>query len=324
MAQRVSIIMYHYVRDTEHSEFPGMKALSIQNFRAQLGYIQKHYMVITMEALLRAATKQIELPARACLLTFDDGLKDHTQNVLPILKELKLQGSFFAPGKAVLQGKILDVQKIQHILASAQNINALVDDVRQLIDANRLADTLSSADYYFQTLAQASRFDSDEVVFVKRALQRELPMTARHVIVAALFKKYVAQDETSFSRQLYMNRADIAELQNAGMFIGSHGFEHDWLGAISRNEQEAQVDLSVEFLNAIGCDTREWVMCYPYGSYNESLLELLRKKNCVLGLTASVAIADLKADNPLTLPRLDTIDLPTLATAPANEWTKLA
>jgi len=62
-------------------------------------------------------------------------------------------------------------------------------------------------------------------------------------------------------------------------------------------------------------------MCYPYGAYNHSLLNLLKDRGCVVGLTTHVGIADLKQDVPLTLPRLDTNDLPKNSNASPNEWT---
>lgn len=52
------------------------------------------------------------------------------------------------------------------------------------------------------------------------------------------------------------------------------------------------------------------VVMYHYGGWNNSLTRLLRRHGCVAGLTIEPKIADLKTDDPLTLPRLDTNDLP--------------
>ncbi len=51
-------------------------------------------------------------------------------------------------------------------------------------------------------------------------------------------------------------------------------------------------------------------MCYPYGAYNDTTLSLLKKYDASLGLTTEVRVANLKADNPFELPRLDTNDFP--------------
>jgi hypothetical protein len=57
-------------------------------------------------------------------------------------------------------------------------------------------------------------------------------------------------------------------------------------------------------------DINNWVMCYPYGSYNEETLDYLKKTGCSLGLTTAVAVAKLPADENLEIPRIDTNDLP--------------
>ena len=118
-----------------------------------------------------------------------------------------------------------------------------------------------------------------------------------------------------------MNVDQIMCMRRNGMFVGSHGYDHHWLGTLDSAAQEREIDLSLAFLNKIGCDSRDWVMCYPYGSYNQSLLSLVAQKGCSLGLTVHVGIADLEKVNPLILPRLDTNDLPKEGNAEPNEWT---
>jgi hypothetical protein len=49
---------------------------------------------------------------------------------------------------------------------------------------------------------------------------------------------------------------------------------------------------------------------YPYGGFNDSLLEVLRARDCRLGFSVEPRIADLAIDDRLTLPRIDTNDLP--------------
>ena len=63
-------------------------------------------------------------------------------------------------------------------------------------------------------------------------------------------------------------------------------------------------------------------MCYPYGAYNNSLINILKKKNCKLGLTTKVDIASLSKENAFTLERLDTNDLPKASDEEANSWTR--
>jgi hypothetical protein len=55
---KLSIVMYHYVRELRRSRFPGIKGLETDEFREQIAYIKKHYNVISGADLLAAAEAQ--------------------------------------------------------------------------------------------------------------------------------------------------------------------------------------------------------------------------------------------------------------------------
>jgi hypothetical protein len=79
---------------------------------------------------------------------------------------------------------------------------------------------------------------------------------------------------------------------------------------IAPADQAIETERSLEFLKLVGAGNRDWTMCYPYGGFNDSLLDVLRKQSCSLGFTVESRIADLDHDDRLTLPRIDTNDLP--------------
>lgn len=321
MSRRVTIVVYHYVRELKHSRYPEIKGLSIDLFQEQLKYISRHYTVITMEDLIASIQSTSLLPHNALLLTFDDAYIDHYTSVFPVLNNLGIQGSFFPPAKAIMEHRVLDVHKIQFILASTNDKVKLVTDIYSMLDEFRSKYNLKSSSFYFQKLAIADRFDSKEVIFVKRILQKELPEELRKEIVDRLFRRYVGIEEGIFSREIYVSMDQLKCMKKNGMYVGSHGFDHYWLDTLDRDAQEREIDLSLRFLSEIGCDTGDWVMCYPYGAYNDTLLSLLCQKRCKIGLAAHEGIANLEEDDLLALPRLDTNDLPKDRNAEPNQWT---
>ncbi len=133
--------------------------------------------------------------------------------------------------------------------------------------------------------------------------------------------RYVTDDEAAFSGELYMGLDELGLMVEAGMHMGSHGFDHYWLDALDEPGQRNEIDRSLDFLRELGSDMDNWTIGYPYGAYNESLLSIVREKNCKAGFTTEVRVADVGVDDPLTLPRLDTNDLPKQGKAPPNEWT---
>jgi len=94
------------------------------------------------------------------------------------------------------------------------------------------------------------------------------------------------------------------------MYVGSHGAGHFWMNRLDAARQATEIDASLDFLRDLGAPSNHWVMNYPYGAYNDTLLRLLRDRGCAVGLTTRVAVAQPGVDDPLLLPRLDTNDLP--------------
>jgi len=310
MSNRCSIIMYHYVRELPYTRYPEIKGLKTSLFKEQLAYMQRYYTFVRGADLIAAAYEGKELPERAAWLTFDDAYADHYENVFPILDELGIEGAFFAPVKAITQHEVLDVNKIHFILASVRDIDGLVKELYHLLDGYREEYHLLSNEHYWRKLAKPNRFDPAEVIFVKRMLQVELPEKLRNILTDRLFCEYVTDDEASFSRELYMNEDQLRCMVRHGMYVGSHGYDHYWLDSLPPAKQADEIDRSLAFLKRIGSDTENWIMNYPYGGYNDTLIDIIRARGCKLAISTEVAVATLDKEHAYTLPRLDTNDLP--------------
>lgn len=316
----VSVVMYHYVREIKNSRFPEIKGLETELFREQLLFLKKHYNFVTAEEVINSVYNNYKLPSKAVLLTFDDGYSDHYTNVFPILKELGIQGSFYIPAKAVIEHKMLDVNKIHFILAAEPDKNKIISDIKALLEEYKTEYGLQDFDFYYEKLAVQSRFDTPEVIFIKRLLQVELSEEVRNRIVDVLFGKYLQTDEHEFAKELYMNEAQIKEMINGGMHIGCHGYDHYWWNRLQPEQLNKEINLSLDFLSKMGVDISNWTASYPYGSHSNEVEKLLREKNCKLAFTTEVNIARPSIASGLILPRLDTNDLPKDSNALPNEW----
>lgn len=312
--------MYHYVREIQNSRYPDIKGLEIKQFKEQLIFLKKYYTFITMEQLIDSIENSRSLPTKAVLLTFDDAYIDHFTQVLPVLLENKVQGSFFPPAKAIKENAILDVNKIHFILASCLDKHLIINDIFNLLNKYRENFTLESNEHYFQKLAKPNRFDSAEVIFIKRLLQVELADDLRKIIINELFSNFVGMTEAAFSGELYMSIDQIKTMLRMGMHIGSHGYDHFWLNSLNKEKQINEIEKSIEFLSEIGADTSYRSICYPYGAYNDLTVQILNEYNFKLGLTTNIAIADIKNENRFTFSRLDTNDMPKSQYSKTNDW----
>ena len=161
----------------------------------------------------------------------------------------------------------------------------------------------------FQEYAKSNRFDGKEVIFVKRMLQTVLPEELRNRIASELFVEHVGISEQQLAHELYMTAEQIRTLKHHGMYIGVHGYDHYWLGNLSKEKMQQDMQKALEIMDEF-IDSKKWVMNYPYGSYNEDVIRYAKEHGACVGVTTEVRIADLEIDDVVKLPRLDCNDYP--------------
>ena len=147
-------------------------------------------------------------------------------------------------------------------------------------------------------------------MYVKHMLQHVLSEGMRNDISSVLFDKYVGMAEKDFADELYLSIKDIKKLISSGMYVGSHGYRHSWLNKEAVNSQKHEIDSSLKLLQEVGARDNDWIMCYPYGAYNQDTLDLLKDRSCAVGLTTKVGRASVSKKSALELPRYDTNDFP--------------
>lgn len=306
---KLTIVMYHYVRDLLHSRYPKIRGLDVSLFQQQIQFLKNNFSIVTMEEVISACKGEQNLPNDSILLTFDDGYIDNYTFVFPILQKAGVQGSFFIPGKTFATHQLLDVNKVHYILANADTESLLHNVFERMNFYRDGKDYYPQNDELFAKYAKETRFDTREIIFIKRMLQTILPEEVRKQIVCDLFKKYVDLSEEKLAYELYMTEDQIWSMKRQGMFIGVHGYDHDWLGNLPKEKMERDIQKALDVMDRF-IDRKQWVMNYPYGNYNKDVLDYIQEQGACLGLTTRVAVADLIHDHPLELPRLDCNDFP--------------
>ena len=312
---KLYISMYHYTRDIKNSRYPAIKGLETEDFKRQLDFFKENFNVVTMEEVIEAIQEGKRLPEKALLLTFDDGYTDNYTVALPLLLERGLQGSFFVPAKPLDKGGLLEVNKIHFTLAKG-NEKDIVKDIldyslkikEKLREKLNIADRDISEELYKRYAVSNGR-DTVDTSFIKKMLQEILPAENRTKIIDILFDKYVEVSEEALANELYVNKTQLKVMKKLGMFIGLHGYEHNHLALLTEEEQKKDLEKSLSAMREF-MDEDAWVMNYPYGSYNETTLRLIKSRGAVLGLTTKRGIADIKPDSALELARFDCNDFP--------------
>jgi peptidoglycan/xylan/chitin deacetylase (PgdA/CDA1 family) len=304
----LTTVMYHYVREIKNSLYPGIKGLEYEKFKAQLDYLQSNYHIVNAEEVIESCLNGLKIRENSCLLTFDDGYKDHINFVLPELKSRRIQGTFFPPAKAVLDRELLGVNAIHFILQSSSDCGKLLKELFELCMQRGVSSSVLKdwrVRYCFN-----SKYDTGEVVLFKLMLQHLLDESIRKEVISELFTRYVGQSQDEFADDFYLTVDDIKNMLSEGMYIGSHGYQHAWLNQCSSSEQRQEIGRSIEFLEEVGAATKDWVMCYPYGAYNDDTLKLLAEYKCGIAFVDHGGGTCLDIKNRYCLTRYDTNEIP--------------
>jgi peptidoglycan/xylan/chitin deacetylase (PgdA/CDA1 family) len=282
---RLWVVMYHYVRDLPRTRFPRIKGMLTADFGKQVDRLSGRYEMATLESALAFLAGEYHPVRDLCLLTFDDGLKEHYTDVLPILSERRIQGLFFVITRCPEEGRVVPVHKNHFLMAELP-----FDEYRHAFLA-RLGeaspDTPTEVDV---TQATSSyRWDMPDVAAFKYLLNMRLPEALREEILDALFAEYLG-DEAEFARQLYLSWEEAREMQAQGMLMGGHSHNHAALATLDDETQQADLERCAQLLHSRLCPQAMWPFSYPYGqshTFNSVTVETIRD----LGFACSFATA---------------------------------
>lgn len=266
--------MYHYVRP-EDVTLPNFKYLHIDDFKQQLDYFERAYGFITRDDFFTSL--QTGMPVPGVVLTFDDGLKDHYDFVLPELQRRNLWGLFYVCTGVYETGKLLDVHRIHMLLGRYSSkevygaLNAIITD-KMLVDSTRED---------FIKMAYAPQVNDNYTVQVKKILNYFIGYDHKEAVLNELMKRYFG-DETALTGEFYMTREELVNMHNAGMVIGSHTVSHPVLSKLGSEGQTREIEASFNWLYNLIPGLPLKTFCYPYGgffSFNEATEAILNANN---------------------------------------------
>jgi peptidoglycan/xylan/chitin deacetylase (PgdA/CDA1 family) len=116
------------------------------------------------------------------------------------------------------------------------------------------------------------------------AYTQAFPELKKHDFTGTFFiiRNSVGKDDS-----FYLNEAQISEMTNAGMEIGSHTLTHPDLTKISLNDAKAQIEESKQ--NAE-------VFCYPAGRFNDEVANLVKESGYKAAVTTNFGYASEESD----------------------------
>ena len=242
-------------------------------------------------------------------LTFDDGYRDCIDYVLPSLLARKATGTFYIPTEAIFERKLLDVSKI-HILLSADVTPKEIVKIAGQFFSEMGLDTILEVSFHelFTKYGVANLWNDSETEFIKKLFQKLIPTDIRKKYLAKVFDQLVDRSESSWVDEFYLSPDDVQTLVDNGMEVGSHGHSHEWLAEMTVEDQRDELTKSFGHLDNKRDNVRAKAVCYPFGSYNDETLSILRSldvRTAVLNRGQRFANIAANAPDHLELDRID-------------------
>jgi peptidoglycan/xylan/chitin deacetylase (PgdA/CDA1 family) len=291
----------------------------VSEFERQLDHLAGRYTIARPSEFLAwlseepgafgAAAKQGCSPDASdrppCLLTFDDGTRDHAEVVTPILARRGLSGLFFVlTGPA--EERLMPLTHAVHWLLGQPD-----DAVWGLFRHHARHNPASLGDpaearriYHYETETRAR---------IKYAANMALPAETTNQIIRA-----AARDSgTSLERlaeEWFVSDDDVRRMHAAGMTVGLHGHSHSSLQHLGPAGIRREIAHGSAYLARLTGDAPTWWAC-PFGGSgaDDATIAAMHDAMRVARLTGAVTTRQAPAvrGTPATaVPRYDCIDLP--------------
>jgi peptidoglycan/xylan/chitin deacetylase (PgdA/CDA1 family) len=299
----ITSVMYHYVRPIENSQ---LRYLAVNDFIRQLDWLQENVGNFLTE--IEWENAKSGKPSEGVLLTFDDGLKDHIEHVLPILLERKIFAIFFVSTLPLVSKNMLAVH-LTHKLLSLGKSDAILDFFR-----GQLPNTVwGKLNFGVAANAYTKHLDLDVNVTIKKIINYLFTDFDLSEVLNLTSREFLSNTLTEISASWYLSDQDLKFISKAGMKIGSHASTHKLLSLLNQDEIFNELSESRSILEDIlGKVVDEF--CYPYGgihSYNGHVKEaLIQLKYSVAHDVAPRKISRKDLEDRYQLPRFNCNELP--------------
>jgi peptidoglycan/xylan/chitin deacetylase (PgdA/CDA1 family) len=277
--------MYHFISSSSDSRlFSGMHGVTVKDFETQLSSLIKNGTSLCEKEIKLAASSGVYPNDDYFYLTFDDGFKQHFDNVFPVLKDYGVQASFFVPTMAIETGKSPVVEKQRllqyNLFSSYKEFLIIFCKLARSVSKSKVInflypniDNIQSC----QTYLQEYEFYSNEERYFRMIRNEHLTMKEFSEIINIMFSRFYNSDK-KFIDEYYLSSSDLKIMSNNGMIIGGHSHSHPFLNKLSVENIQKEIERGVAYLSKT-INKKINSFAYPYGAFNDDVINCMRKNN---------------------------------------------
>ena len=268
------VVMYHYVRDLANTRFPRLKAMQADDFREQVHMLAGTHEMCGLEAAMDYLAGRYQPKRPLCLLTFDDGVKDHFDVVTAELSKRKIPGLFFLITDCVENRRVAPVH-MNHFLT------AFLDFAEYRAEfLERVGPDVAGLGKVLAPVARRTYvWDDEPAAIFKYFFNFVLEPEVRDAAIAGMFEQHIGP-EAEFADGLYVDWAEARQMQKEGMIMGGHTNRHRPCASLTEGELRDDLGLCRYYLETNLEPQPLWPFTYPYGkedSYTPATVTELRR-----------------------------------------------
>jgi peptidoglycan/xylan/chitin deacetylase (PgdA/CDA1 family) len=241
------VVMYHGVTNNRYDP-PVWTQLPVDKFRSHMEFLRKHYRIVSLAEVVAAVRSERNIPQRAALITFDDGLMNNYTVAFPVLKELGIPATIFLTSDFIGTDRFFwfdDLYILLKHLCQQENNLSYVEFVVEMG-----LPTCPAGEFpYFQLVNHMKR----------------LPAAVRDDLLGCLRQK-VSIDVGQYSEDFCaLGWDEVKIMQTSGLIeFGAHTASHEILTNLDEKGLEREVTASRGFLEKhLGRPVLSF--CYPNG-----------------------------------------------------------
>ena len=311
-------VNYHFIGLPEPLT-SNLNGLPKDDFIRHISWLKRHFNLVGLPEVCDAVQGKKELPPKACIITFDDGLKCHRNVVAPLMEELGFPAAFYVSAQPLDRGEATLTLKFQWVRA-----NMPMEDIAAKAYAKLLEEGINLNGPTREQVRAHYRYDTFETARVKYILNYMLPRELSSVVICDLFSELV-EDEAAWCGTMYMSRGEVRELHQKYGCIGSHAYSHSPLAELPAEKAEKEIRDSKAILEEV--TGREITSIgYPLGNrmaVGPREAEFSARAGYVCGFTMERAVNQ-SLRNPLLFSRFDCNDIPEVGKSPLFSLQTLA
>lgn len=237
---------------------------SIAKFRSELEFLCRKYRPLQIADLEQLSLRRdYKACARTFMLSFDDGMREVYDIIVPLLRQQGIPAIFF--------------------------LNSATIDNRQLMWRHKISLIIDRCKHQPRCVPPQVRIGRGESVDAKL---KALRFADEHIIDD--MARFCDVDFDGYLRraQPYLTSDQVLELFHGGFAIGAHSHNHPHLHEMELEDQKKQISRSVEFVRALGLPCRYFAFPFHDRGVPMSVFSYMTDLDLVLSFGTHEAYVD--------------------------------